>query len=114
MKNYFLHFMLAFFLVSFQPTHLFSATNAVNLKIENRSNPLGIDAVQPRFSWQLQSTQDGTIQNAYQILVADSPEKLCKEKELVWNSGKVQSGILILIPYNGTKLASTKCSFWIV
>jgi alpha-L-rhamnosidase len=112
MKNHFIRFMLALFLFYIQPTHLFSKTNAVNLKIETRTNPLGIDAEHPRFSWQLQSNKTGILQNAYQILVAESPEKLGNEKDLVWNSGKIESGISVLIPYNGKKLVSTKSYFW--
>lgn len=84
----------------------------VNLKVETRTNPLGIDAEHPRFSWELQSKQADVLQHAYQILVADSPSKLSSEKELEWNSGKVQSGISVLIPFNGKKLASTKSYFW--
>ena len=92
----------------------FSASNAqlANLKVETRTNPLGIDDEHPRFSWQLQSKQNGILQSAYQILVAESPEKLQTEKDLVWNSGKVESGISVLVSYNGKKLESTKCYYW--
>ena len=89
-----------------------SATQVVNLKVETRTNPMGIDLEHPRFSWQLQSKKAAVLQNAYQILVADSPSKLSSEKDLVWNSGKVQSGISVLIPFNGNKLVSTKNYYW--
>ena len=85
-----------------------SKIQVVNLKIETRTNPLGIDAEHPRFSWQLVSNQSITLQSAYQILVAEAAEKLLSEKDLVWNSGKVESGISVLIPFNGKKLESTK------
>jgi alpha-L-rhamnosidase len=92
----------------------FSVSNAhlANLKVETRTNPLGIDDEHPRFSWQLHSKQTSILQTAYQILVAESPEKLQAEKDLVWNSGKVESGISVLVSYNGKKLESTKCYYW--
>ena len=39
--------------------------NAVNLKTEYLRNPLGIDIVRPRFSW---NCEDGQKQTAYQIV----------------------------------------------
>lgn len=46
------------------------------LKVESRAHPLGIENKLPRFSWQIRSNKRGTIQTAYQILVASSVEKL--------------------------------------
>lgn len=89
-----------------------SKTQVVNLKVESRINPLGIDEEHPRFSWQLQSKQPNILQRAYQIMVAESPEKLRAEKDLVWNSGKVESGISVLIAYHGKRLESAKAYFW--
>lgn len=76
------------------------------LKVETREKPIEIDATNPRFSWQLASKQSGILQTAYQIMVADSPEKLHSESDLVWNSGKVIGDISVLIPYSGKKLKS--------
>jgi alpha-L-rhamnosidase len=39
-------------------------------------NPLGIDVVQPRLSWEIVTTTRETKQEAYQIIVASTPEKL--------------------------------------
>lgn len=76
------------------------------LKVESRINPMGVDASNPRFSWQISSEESGILQTAYQIMVADSPEKLHSESDLVWNSGKVIGDISVLIPYSGEKLKS--------
>lgn len=46
------------------------------LECEARSNPLGIDTQDPRFSWKLESDHQGDAQTAYEILVATSPDKL--------------------------------------
>ena len=82
------------------------------LKTESKTNPLGIDAANPRFSWQLVSSKQGVIQKAYQILVAETPENLESQSGLVWNSGKVGSGTSVLIPFSGKKLESSQKYFW--
>jgi alpha-L-rhamnosidase len=40
-----------------------------NLRCENRVNPLGVDILNPRFSWQLVSDQRKMMQTAYEIRV---------------------------------------------
>lgn len=112
MKHNFIRFTLTVFSLFLLSASSFSVVIVRNLKVETRTNPLGIDTQQPRFSWQLQSKQANILQNAYQILVAETPEELSSEKDLVWNSGKVSSGVSVLVSYKGKKLASTKSYFW--
>jgi len=63
------------------------AQKPIQLKVEYTSNPIGIDVVQPLFSWQIQTdqTKKGQLQSAYQIQVFN------EQKELVWDSKKVIS-----------------------
>ncbi|MDD1652764.1 MAG: hypothetical protein LUO86_07000 [Methanomicrobiales archaeon] len=61
------------------------------LRCEYQENPLGIDAVEPRFSWILLSERRNTAQAAYRIQVADSRESLADATKLVWDSGVVKS-----------------------
>ena len=61
-----------------------------NLRVEMRTEPVGLDIQQPRFSWQIVSNMRNVNQTAYQIMVAKSPYKLKEGKDLVWNSGKVK------------------------
>jgi alpha-L-rhamnosidase len=82
------------------------------LKLETRINPIGIDVSSPRFSWQISSKESGILQTAYQIIVAESLEKLYAESELNWNSGKVNGDISVLIPYAGEKLKSGTDYYW--
>jgi len=89
-----------------------NTTIATKLKVETRINPLGIDALSPRFSWQIESGQRGILQSAYQIVVAESPENLSSENNLMWNSGMVEAGTSVLIPYQGKELMSAKTYFW--
>ncbi|VAX18961.1 alpha-L-rhamnosidase [hydrothermal vent metagenome] len=83
-----------------------------NLRCEDKVNPLGVDIVNPRFSWNLESNQRGVKQNAYQILVASSLEDLNAEKADVWNSGKIASDKSIQIYYEGKPLKSNNKYFW--
>src|SRR3954464_356186 len=80
-----------------------SATAQVKLQnvlIENRSNPVGLDTKQPRFSWQLVSDKKNVMQSAYEIKVSD------ESKKQVWTSGKVNSDQSVFVPYGGPALAS--------
>jgi alpha-L-rhamnosidase len=76
-------------LCSFRPQDVEPAVQ--HLRCEMLVNPEGIDVLNPRLSWELSSTQRGSYQIAYQILVASSPEKLAANKADLWDSGKVLS-----------------------
>lgn len=81
-----------------------------DLTVNYRENPIGIDE-NPVFSWKLKDTTQGQKQTAYQIVVAGSQEKLDKE-EYLWDSGKVESGISVAIPYAGDVLAAETRYYW--
>lgn len=68
-----------------------AALKVVDLKCEHLSEPLGIDAAQPQLSWRLQSGRRNVTQAAYQVIVADSREKLSQDHGNIWDSGKVDS-----------------------
>ena len=89
-----------------------SEVNIVNLKIEYKVNPLGVDIVQPRFSWNLESEQRGISQSAYQLLVASSLENLNDNWGDIWDSKRIDSGESIQIYYNGDQLDSDQKYFW--
>lgn len=55
-----------------------SAADTVRIEAvltENAPTPLGIDTLEPRFSWVIASNERKQKQTAYQIRVASSPEK---------------------------------------
>src|SRR2546425_1266436 len=60
-----------------------------NLRCEYLTNPMGIDAFQPRFSWVLEHVGRGETQTAYQVLVSTRAESLQKDQGDQWDSGKV-------------------------
>ncbi len=82
-----------------------------NLLVENLSNPLGIDVLQPNFSWQLVSPQRNVKQVAYEIKVSDSEAGLANGKS-IWSTGKINAEQSIHIPYNGNTLQSGKRYYW--
>jgi alpha-L-rhamnosidase len=71
----------------------------VGLKCEYRIDPLGIGERAPRLSWELQSEGRGQVQSAYRILVAGNEEDLEAEENLLWDSGRVESGRTIGVEY---------------
>jgi len=85
--------------------------NVSNLTCEYRTNPLGIDVLQPRLSWQLESDQRGTRQTAYRILVAAS-ETALSGGSVLWDSGKVPSDQSIHVTYGGPGLVSGQRVYW--
>ena len=83
-----------------------------NLKCEMLSNPLGIDVVQPRLSWEIVAQKRNVDQKAYQILVASSIEKLAQNEGDIWDSKKISSAESIHVKYNGSTLTSRMRCFW--
>jgi alpha-L-rhamnosidase len=83
-----------------------------NLRLEYLANPLGIDVLQPRFSWVLNHSERDEAQTAYQILVATSSTLLDQDKGDQWDSGKVSSDDSTQVAYPGKKLQSGQTYFW--
>ncbi len=83
-----------------------------NLRCESRSNPLGVDAMQPKLSWELQSKQQNVLQTAYRILVSDDEALLKKNIGNVWDSKQIKSSASIQVTYSGKALQSAKKYFW--
>ncbi|MGC3959760.1 MAG: family 78 glycoside hydrolase catalytic domain [Verrucomicrobiota bacterium] len=83
----------------------------VDLRCEQRVNPLGIGDVLPRLAWRVASTSPETLrgetQSAYQIRVGTAAGLAD-----VWDSGKVASAATVDIGYGGLPLTSGKKYFW--
>jgi len=84
----------------------------LHLQCEYQSNPLGIDTMQPRFSWIVGDSRRGAVQSAYQILVAENENKLKKDEGDVWDSKKVDSDQSALVPFSGSGLKSRQKYYW--
>ncbi|MNO14200.1 Bacterial alpha-L-rhamnosidase [compost metagenome] len=87
--------------------------NPIQLRCNFLENPIGIDDVQPRFSWQFISRKDvwDEYQTAYQIQMAQSENDLL-EGILVWDSGRVLTHRSTHILYEGPELQSRQRLYW--
>ncbi|HVX25847.1 MAG TPA: family 78 glycoside hydrolase catalytic domain [Parafilimonas sp.] len=99
-KNLALIFCSLFF-----TTTIFSQLTITNLLTENRINPIGIDATQPRFAWQLNSDKRNVMQTAYEI-------KITSGKKNIWSSGKVNDDSSVHVVYKGSPLQSNTKYTW--
>ena len=79
------------------------------LTTEMRDNPLGVDASSPRLSWKLGGY---VTQQAYRIQAASSSKDLKAEKNLLWDSGIVDSDQSVLVPYGGEALPGGADCWW--
>ena len=83
-----------------------------DLQCDYTVNPLGIDNPLPVLSWKLQSNSRGLMQEAYQIFVSSTSEKLSAGDYDVWNSGKKNTNESVGIEYKGPPLVSSRRYFW--
>ncbi len=89
-----------------------AALTPENLECEYHVNPLGIDALPPRLTWQLQSDDRDQTQAAYEIHVAGDENSLGKNAGNIWDSGKVASGQSVNVEYAGKALSSREICYW--
>ena len=78
------------------------------LKTEELTNPLGVDAETPNFSWVIRSDARGSLQTAYQIKVYQGG----LDGSVVWDTGKVASANSINVKYDGSPLVSSTKYCW--
>jgi len=81
-----------------------------DLTVDHKTNPIGIDNIQPRFSWKIIDAEHNLMQTAYLLRVA-TDEKFSSSK-IVWQSEKIESDESILQPYKGPDLKSGQKYFW--
>ena len=87
-------------------------TTLIHLTCEYRTNPLGLDVLRPRLSWQMRSDRRGAHQTGYQILAAPTEASLNSGAGLIWDSQKVDSDQSIHVPYGGPPLTSGQRVYW--
>ncbi|MDR3341874.1 MAG: glycoside hydrolase family 78 protein [Treponema sp.] len=81
---------------------------AIGLRVEYRTNPIGIFTDKPRFSWKIESAKTNIIQATYRIEVSSDTSF----SSLIWKTGTVTSDQSLLIPYGGPALSSSTRYFW--
>jgi len=78
-------------------------------------DPLGIDALKPRFAWNyFITTQRNQLQSAYELIVSDDSIDIARQKGNVWTTGKVISSQNIQVTYEGKQLRPFTKYYWCV
>ena len=77
------------------------------LRTEYRIDPVGTDAMSPRFSWRLESAERRTMQTAYQVEVRDD-----STGKPIWDSGRIATNASLFIAYAGPALRSRTRYYW--
>jgi alpha-L-rhamnosidase len=83
-----------------------------SLTTDYKTNPIGIDNPVPKLSWIIESDQQNTMQESYELRAALNPKDLSNRNMQLWNSGKVESSESIHIKYEGQPLLSYQRVYW--
>lgn len=88
-----------------------------SLRCEGRSDPQAVDTERPMLSWLILAEGNpgpprGVVQTAWQILAARSPDALARNEGNLWDSGRVESGDSIQVPYAGTPPPHSGDCWW--
>ena len=106
--------LLSLLVLAGHPAPPRSPARATALRVEHLRSPLGIDALRPRFSWQMTDPRRGARQSAYELLVATTPARLAPGRADVWDSGVVPGDSTVDVVYDGPALAPRRRYWWTV
>jgi alpha-L-rhamnosidase len=81
--------------------------SVTNLTVERRHDPIGIDAVRPRFSW-----RPAVSQSAYQLQVLDTQDPTANWSNPTWDTGRRESAKSTYVAYGGPALESRHRYTW--
>ncbi|MFE7395372.1 hypothetical protein ACFU9V_01380, partial [Streptomyces sp. NPDC057557] len=82
------------------------------LRCEHRTTPMGIDEPAPRLSWRLASDRRGDDPVAYRVRVAERPEELDRDGQLLWDTGQVKDSHAAAVEYAGPALPGRTRYHW--
>ena len=84
------------------------ALEVSHLKTMAYRNPIGIDVVEPTFSWVLTSDQRGVVQETYSIRIATDRNF----QDIVWQSGTISSQESVDVPATGFSTSPRTRYYW--
>jgi alpha-L-rhamnosidase len=91
----------------------YAQIKVTHLLTEDLQNPISIDALHPRFSWQLTAGEKRNVmQTAYEIKVFTYGITTSGAREGIWATDKIASDQSVYVPYQGGALLSGKEYFW--
>ncbi|PHN08268.1 family 78 glycoside hydrolase catalytic domain [Flavilitoribacter nigricans] len=83
-----------------------------HLQCMYRTNPVGLTVEAPFFTWWMESGKEDVRQSGWQIQVATDSTALLAEENLLWDSGRQDSGREIQAHYAGPALAGNQTYYW--
>jgi alpha-L-rhamnosidase len=92
-----------------------SSLRVVDLKSENLTDPVNLDAPSPCLSWKLEAVDPGSrdlSQKSWQVLVSSNRKLLNHDKGDLWDSGVTDSSGVMRVIYSGKKLNSRQKCYW--
>jgi alpha-L-rhamnosidase len=104
--------LFALIIAATGPSSGYAMITASHLTSEFRTDPLGIDAMQPRLGWVVEGAQRGSFQSAYRVLVSSTAALLAAEKGDLWDTGRMPGDRTTSIRYEGQRLKSHQACFW--
>ncbi|MFD8563158.1 family 78 glycoside hydrolase catalytic domain [Streptosporangium canum] len=81
-----------------------AALAVTDLRVDGRTEPLGLGESAPGFSWRLAAPGRGRAQSAYRIVVGRECDPLAEGAEVVWDTGEIGSSRTFDIAYEGAEL----------
>lgn len=82
-----------------------------NLQCEYLANPIGIDNVHPRLTWQMDDANTGSYQKSYQLVVGTDALEVSNGKGNRWQTVQTASAAR-LVAYNGQALKPFTKYYW--
>ncbi|MFC5405860.1 glycoside hydrolase family 78 protein [Cohnella soli] len=82
------------------------------LRTEYLEDPLGVDVLAPRLSWNVEASWRGARMTAYRVLVAFSSKALASDEGDAWDSGIVSDARPTHVEYRGMPLRSGQRLYW--
>ena len=89
-----------------------AAPGPAKLRVDNLTNPLGIDDPAPKFSWQLEDPARGAKQTAFRIDLFAGIAGYPDTKFAFWSSDRVASNQSLNVRYSGPALKPFTRYYW--
>ncbi|MFH0761903.1 MAG: glycoside hydrolase family 78 protein [Bacteroidota bacterium] len=91
-----------------------SFVEVTNLRVEYKENPIGIDEINPRFSWEIKANVRNISQIAYEVRVSLTPDHLRNGGPYLWTTQKVLSDASNQVVYEGPAPKTGDKLYWTV
>lgn len=91
----------------------YAQVTVTNLRCEYLEDPVGLDETRPRFTWQMESSEPGGFQSAYELVVGTTEAEVTSGRGDAWQSGAVERSVIPAV-YAGEELEPFTRYFWSV